>query len=296
MNHQLDLQLGPNAYPVWRLRCAARRVGAHGLPPEPAAGIGPVPLLNATGTDHSRGRRVVRVGSGAPAPPGLRATPARSSNAAFTLIELLVVIAIIAILAGLLLPAVNRAVGAVRTVQCQGQMRQVMLAARLYADDNEDQFPRSQHSAFANRQLPWERALAPFLAAHDARWTNLLESVYHCSADRQPRHLSYGMNYYFEVGPDDDYPGKPQTWRRFSQIARPNDVIFFTEVLIEADHVMPALCWTTVADAEAEVASKRHGEKSNYSFVDGHTETRKLPTVYHPTFGVDLWNPRGASW
>lgn len=296
MNHKLDLQLGPNAYPVWRLYCTIQRVGAHVLEPEPGASTRPAPSPGATGADNTRGGRKAGAGFSQGAPPGYTARCARSSDAAFTLIELLIVIAIIAILAGLLLPAVNRAAGAARSIQCQSQMRQVMLAARLYADDNEDQFPRSQHSAFANRQLPWERAVAPFLAIHDTRWTNLIESVYHCPADRQPRHLSYGMNYYFEVGPDDDYPGKPQTWRRLSQIPRPTDVIFFTEVLIEADHVMPALCWTTVADAEAEVASKRHGAKSNYCFVDGHTEPRRLPTVYDPDRGVDLWNPRGAAW
>lgn len=225
--------------------------------------------------------------------PDPRRTP-RARTRAFTLLELLIVIAIIAILAGLLLPAISRAKDAARSAQCQSQMRQVMLAARLYADDNDDEFPRSQHSAFANRQLPWERAVAPLLAVTSARWTNLLQTVYHCPADPQPRHLSYGMNYFFEVGPDDDYPGKPQTWRKLSQIAQPAEAIFFTEVLTEADHVMPALSWTTVADAEAEVASKRHRERSNYCFVDGHAEARALRSVYNPSRGLDWWNPGGG--
>ncbi len=217
-----------------------------------------------------------------------------TSATAFTLIELLVVIAIIAILASLLLPALSGAKMSARSIHCLSQMRQVMLAARLYAEDNDDLFPRSQHSAFANRQLPWERALGPSLGATETTWTNLLKGLYHCLADPQPRHLSYGMNYYFEVGPDDDYPGKPQSWRKLSQIPQPASVIFFTEVLTAADHVMPALSWTSLADAEADVASKRHQGRSNYTFVDGHVESRTLSSVYNPAQGVDLWNPSRA--
>ena len=215
----------------------------------------------------------------------------RSLKNGFTLIELLVVIAIIGILASLLLPILGRAKGSARSMQCINQLRQIMIAARIYADDNEDYFPRSQHSAFANHQLPWERAFARSLGAAEITWTNLLKGVYHCSADKQQNHLSYGMNYYFELGPDDDYPGKPQTWRKLCQIKRPANIVFFTEVLTMADHVMPGLNWTTSADAAVDVDSKRHGQKSNYSFVDGHAESRKLTFVYDPAGNVDSWHP-----
>ncbi len=224
--------------------------------------------------------------------PGTRGHPMErrvSSNAAFTLIELLVVIAIIAVLAAMLLPALSRAKDNARCSQCLNQMRQIILAARFYVDDNDDLFPRSQHSAFANGQLPWERALAPALGATGTAWTNLLTGVCHCPADSQLGHLSYGMNNYFELGPDDDYPENPQTFRRLSQIARPADTILFTEVLAAADHVMPA-DWTTVADAEADVASTRHVGKSNYMFVDGHGKLLSLICTYNPP-QLDLWDP-----
>src|SRR5207245_649618 len=81
-------------------------------------------------------------------------------KAGFTLIELLVVIAIIAILAAMLLPALARSKAKAQGVLCMSNHRQLMLAWRMYADDNQDRIPFAYADANgANARFAWVQGI-----------------------------------------------------------------------------------------------------------------------------------------
>jgi len=197
----------------------------------------------------------------------------------FTLIELLVVIAIIAILAGMLLPALSRAKAKGQSAACMSNLRQIGLGMNMYAEDANGYLPGTAHSSLSNS---WIFSLAPYIANVDR--------VRICPADKKAedrvlnRGTSYIMNEYTSTPALDPFgnpnPGEP-TWNKLSSIPHPTDTILIFEISDQSgtstgqDHTHSRNWLNGWNSVLTDIQPDRHGATANYLFADWHVTALK---------------------
>ena len=210
---------------------------------------------------------------------------------AFSLVELLVVVGIIAVLIGLLMPAITAARESAKTVACLSNLRQLALAAHAYADSNKGTFPIAYHYHTAPEfvSYAWD-----FTTTRTSSGAVLVEAgllwdgkgsgkVQQCpSFDGASNTLGdpfTGYNYntsYVGHGASETIvkPAKVTDVRRSSQCALFGDGGFGAG----ANKFMRAP-WANPGDASftarhTGTQAYRHRGKTNVVFVDGHGESR----------------------
>jgi len=160
---------------------------------------------DASGRDASPRRPKTNSGSDAsPTSQGRDASPRRprAVPTAFTLIELLVVIAILGILAALLLPTLGRGNAQAQNAVCLSQLRQLGIAARLYADDFNNRMPSAEllPSTPIDPANPKPRicdVLSPQLSRSGA--TTNSSPVFKCPSDTLGRYKAEGSSYEWNI-------------------------------------------------------------------------------------------------
>jgi prepilin-type N-terminal cleavage/methylation domain-containing protein len=204
---------------------------------------------------------------------------------AFTLIELLVVIAIIAVLAGLLLPALARAKERGRQTSCINSVRQQSLAVLMYADDHGSILPPTAYEDALGNEIDWPALLDPYL--------NYSAKIHLCPSDQKSQTNSYGLNELVFVDLTDDNPPPPLN---VSAFLSPSASIMQGDIGTEDDFKTPrpdtlklTAPGSPLNDDEDARPSSRHLNRCDLGFMDGHSEHLMLGQFYTNQTPVNKW-------
>jgi len=194
------------------------------------------------------------------------------SSMSFTLIELLVVIAIIAILAAMLLPALNQARKTAYRASCKNTEKQLGFSVQMYASDRNDYLPCGNSNP---DMLGWERKLLPYLDNSDIP----RHPYFHCPASAGSRTspnlpnrwLGYAMNAYIT-----NHYAATTGSAQISKIRHPSKFLLICDAEVTDGTGYEHLIFqkfTLVVDPGASAINNlawRHNTGINIIFIDGH--------------------------
>jgi len=217
----------------------------------------------------------------------------------FTLIELLVVIAIIAVLMAILIPALNRAREQGKRAACLSNLKQMMLAWIMYADDSDGKMVNGNTSTgSANKDgtcwVYWPGRDASEEQRIEGIKTGLLYpycpnlKLYKCPTGVRGEVVTYAI--VDAMNGHDAIPGaEGQILKNRMQIRKPGQ----RAVFVDEGRLSPS-SWTVRYDQERwwDKVTARHGDGTNWSFADGHSEYWKWKdprTVEIARMDRDYW-------